>query len=150
MQELQQKGHTVITVIRPKDVLEQLCIDSNINYLKIKDKPKIWYSRNSLVAIFERFTDSRIVNKEKPDQLVGSDGSLARVGFIKRIPSFEYSEDDAEAVKLYAILSFPFYTNVVCPEVTSAWHWNYKKIGYKSYHELAYLHPNQFVPEKIL
>ena len=149
MRELQEKGHTVITVIRPKDVLEKLCIDSNLNFIKIKDRPNRFGMLGLAWSLFMKDLQIlRIVNSEKPDQLVGSDGSLARVGFLKRIPSFEYSEDDAEAIKLYAVLSFPFYTNIVCPEVTSAWHWNYKKIGYKSYHELAYLHPNQFTPDK--
>ena len=149
MRELQEKGHTVITVIRPKDVLEKLCIDSNLNFIKIKDRPNRFGMLGLAWSLFMKDLQIlRIVNSEKPDQLVGSDGSLARVGFLKRIPSFEYSEDDAEAIKLYAVLSFPFYTNIVCPEVTSVWHWNYKKIGYKSYHELAYLHPNQFTPDK--
>ena len=149
MRELQEKGHAVITVIRPKDVLEKLCIDSNISFIKIKDRPNRFGMLGLAWSLFMKDLQIlRIVNSEKPDQLVGSDGSLARVGFLKRIPSFEYSEDDAEAIKLYAVLSFPFYTNIVCPEVTSVWHWNYKKIGYKSYHELAYLHPNQFTPDK--
>lgn len=45
-------------------------------------------------------------------------------------------------------MSFPFYTNIVCPSVTGAWLWNNKKIGYNSYHELAYLHPNHFKADK--
>jgi len=45
-------------------------------------------------------------------------------------------------------LSFPFYSNIISPKVTSAWKWNYKKIGYDSYHELAYLHPNHFTPDE--
>ena len=64
------------------------------NYLKIKDKPKKYGIVGLAWSLFLKDLQIlRIVNKEKPDQLVGSDGSLARVGFIKRIPSFEYSED---------------------------------------------------------
>ena len=39
-------------------------------------------------------------------------------------------------------------THLVCPNCCSAWKWNYKKTGYNSYHELAYLHPNHFTPDK--
>lgn len=149
IQELKEHGHEVIVVIRPKDVLEQLCIESKLDYIKINDRP----TKGGIIklgrSLFEKDLEVlKIVKREKPDQLVGSDGTLARIGFLEKIPSFEYSEDDAEAIKLYAITSFPFYTNIICPEVTSAWLWNYKKIGYNSYHELAYLHPNHFIPDK--
>ncbi len=151
MQELKSKGHTVIAVIRPKDVLEQLCIDSNLQHIKIKERPQKHGMLGLAWSLFQKDLQIfKIVSKEKPIQLIGSDGSLARVGFLKNIPSFEYSEDDAEAIKLYAILSFPFYTNIICPNVTSAWLWKNKKIGYNSYHELAYLHPNHFQQNKAI
>lgn len=149
MKELEKKGHEIIAVIRPKDVLEQLCIDYELDFIKIKNRPKRFGLIGLGVALLEKDIEIlKIVNNHKPDLLLGSDGTLARVGTLKGIPSFEFNEDDAEAIKLYAITSFPFYTNIVCPEVTSAWKWNHKKIGFNSYHELAYLHPNQFTPDK--
>lgn len=145
--ELKSKGHEIISVIRPKDVLEQLCVDSKLDFIKIKDRPKKLGMLGLAWSLFQKDVQIyKIASSSKPDLLIGSDGSLARVGFLKNIPSFEFSEDDAEAIKIYAITSFPFYTNIVTPEVTSCWHWNRKKIGYNSYHELAYLHPNQFTP----
>jgi len=149
MKALEQKGHKIIAVIRPKDVLEQLCIDYKLDFIKIKNRPKRFGLLGLAIALIEKDIEIlKIVNKHKPDLLLGSDGTLARVGFLKGIPSFEFNEDDAEAIKLYALTSFPFYTNIVCPEVTSVWKWNSKKIGFNSYHELAYLHPNQFTPDK--
>lgn len=147
--ELQKKGYETLIVIRPKDVLEQLCINSGLNYIRIKSRPKKYGFIGLAMSLLKKdFDVYKLVRDAKPDLLVGSDGTLARVGFVSRIPSFEFSEDDAEAVKLYALLSFPFYTNIVSPEVTSAWLWNSKKIGCNSYHELAYLHPNHFKADK--
>ena len=149
--ELQKNGNKAIIVIRPKDVLEQLCIDSGLNYIRIKSRPKKYGFLGLAISLLKKdFDVYRLVKETKPDLLIGSDGTLERVGFISRIPSFEFSEDDAEAVKLYALLSFPFYTNIVSPEVTSAWWWNSKKIGCNSYHELAYLHPNHFEADKVV
>lgn len=149
MKELEKKGHQIIAVIRPKDVLEQLCVDYGLNFIKIKNRPKRFGMLGLAFALINKdFELLKIVNEQKPDLLLGSDGTLARVGALKGIPSFEFSEDDAEAIRLYAITCFPFYSNIVCPEVTSAWHWDKKKIGFNSYHELAYLHPNQFTPDK--
>lgn len=147
--KLKEKGHEVISVIRPKDVLELLCIESKLDFIKIKNRPKKFGMLGLAWSLLQKDIQIlKIVNEHKPDLLIGSDGSLARVGFLKGIPSFEFSEDDAEAIKIYAITSFPFYTNIVTPEVTSCWLWNKKKIGYNSYHELAYLHPNQFTPDR--
>jgi uncharacterized protein len=149
MRNLEQRGHQVVVVIRPKDVLEQLCVDSAIKFIKIEERPKrmgmlglAWSLLKKDIQVY------KLVKKFKPCQLIGSDGTLARVGWLLRIPSFEYNEDDAEAIKLYAWLSFPFYSHIVTPEVTSSWLWEKKKITYNSYHELAYLHPHHFVPNK--
>lgn len=149
MKELEKKGHEIIAVIRPKDVLEKLCEEYGLKFIKVKSRPNKFGLLGLAVGLIDKDIQLlKIVNKHKPDLLLGSDSTLARVGFLKGIPSFEFNEDDGEAIKLYALTSFPFYTKIVTPEVTSSWYWNYKKIGYNSYHELGYLHPNHFTPDK--
>ena len=145
IENLRSLGHKVIIVIRPKDVLEQLCVDYGWTFIKTKDRPKKGGLFGLFIPLIEKTVEVyKIAKKEKPCMLIGSDGVLAYVGSMLGIPSFECYEDDAKAIKLYAMMFFPFYTNVVSPEVTDAWLWNKKKIGYESYHELGYLHPNQF------
>ena len=146
---LKRDGHEVVTVIRPKDVLEQLCQNAGMQVYKVKNRPKKWGLFGLGLFLIEKiFEVWRIARKEKPDLLVGSDGVLAVVGKLIGRPSFECYEDDAEAIALYAKMFFPIYTSLVCPECCSAGKWERKKTGYKSYHELGYLHPNQFTPDK--
>lgn len=146
---LKRDGHTVVVVIRPKDVLESLCENAGMACYKVKNRPKKWGLLGlGLFLIEKTFEVKKIVKKEKPDLLVGSDGVLAIVGKLTGKPSFECSEDDAEAIALYAKMFFPFYTGIISPDCCSAWKWEKKKTGYKSYHELGYLHPNQFIPNK--
>lgn len=146
---LQKDGHKVVVVIRPKDVLEQLCINAGMQFYKVKNRPKKWGMVGLALFLIEKIVEVlRIARKEKPDILIGSDGVLAVVGKLIRKPAFECYEDDAEAIALYARMFFPIYTGVICPECCSAWKWNKKKIAYPSYHELGYLHPNQFTPDK--
>ncbi len=146
---LTKDGHKVVIVIRPKDVLEQLCINAGMEFYKVKDRPKKWGMFGLAIFLIEKiFEVLRIARKEKPDILIGSDGVLAVVGKLIRKPAFECYEDDAEAIALYAKMFFPIYTGVICPECCSAWKWDKKKIAYPSYHELGYLHPNQFTPDK--
>ena len=146
---LKRDGHKVVIVIRPKDVLEQLCIDAGMEFYKVKNRPKKWGMFGLAIFLIEKiFEVLRIARKEKPDMLVGSDGVLAVVGKLIRRPAFEMYEDDAEAIALYARMFFPIYTGVVCPHCCSAWKWEGKKYSYPSYHELGYLHPNQFKPSR--
>lgn len=146
---LKRSGNEVVVVIRPKDVLEQLLINDGMPFVKVKDRPKKWGMLGLGLFLVEKvFEVWKICRKEKPDMLVGSDGVLAVVGKLIRKPSFECYEDDAEAIALYARMFFPLYSGLVCPECCSAWKWERKKTGYKSYHELGYLHPNQFSPDK--
>ena len=146
---LKRDGHKVVIVIRPKDVLEQLCIDAGMEFYKVKNRPKKWGMFGLAIFLIEKiFEVLRIARKEKPDLLVGSDGVLAVVGKLIRRPAFEMYEDDAEAIALYARMFFPIYTGVVCPHCCSAWKWEAKKYSYPSYHELGYLHPNQFKPSR--
>ena len=146
---LQQHGHEVVIVIRPKDVLERLCIDANMPFYKVKDRPKKWGMLGLGFSLIEKIIEVfKITRKEKPNILIGSDGVLAVVGKLLGIPAFECYEDDAEAIALYAKMFFPIFTGVIGPICCSAWKWENKKVGYPSYHELGYLHPNQFTPNK--
>ena len=146
---LQQHGHEVVIVIRPKDVLERLCIDANMPFYKVKDRPKKWGMLGLGISLIEKIIEVfKITRKEKPNILIGSDGVLAVVGKMLGIPAFECYEDDAEAIALYAKMFFPIFTGVIGPICCSAWKWECKKVGYPSYHELGYLHPNQFTPNK--
>ena len=146
---LQHDGHEVVVVIRPKDVLEQLCIDANMPYYKVKNRPKKWGMFGLAIFLIEKIIEVlHIARKEKPDMLVGSDGVLAVVGKILRIPAFECYEDDGEAIALYAKMFFPIYTGLLGPQCCSAWKWESKKLGYPSYQELGYIHPNHFTANK--
>ncbi len=146
---LQRDGHQVVVVIRPKDVLEELCLNSNMPYLKVKNRPKKWGLLGLGISLIGKTIDvSRIVRKEKPDMLIGSDGVLAFSGKICHVPSFEWFEDDVDVIKLYAKMFFPLYANVVSPAVCNAGKWRYKQITYSGYQKLAYLHPDYFIPDK--
>ncbi len=145
---LKKDGHDVVVVIRPKDVLETLCENAGMTFYKVKNRPKKWGLFGlGLFLVEKSFEVWKIARKEKPDLLIGSDGVMAIVGKLMGKPSFECFEDDAEAIALYAKMFFPLFTGLIGPTCCSAWKWEEKKISYQSYHELGYLHPNQFTPD---
>jgi predicted glycosyltransferase len=148
IKNLQAKSHQVVIVIKSKDVLEKLLIDSNLSYINIAPKLK----KNGKVALYFSLikriaTLTKIILKYKPTKLAGSAAELAILGKLFRIPSYVFFEDDFEVVPKFAKIAGPLATYLVCPNCCSAWKWNAKKIGYNSYHELAYLHPNHFTPD---
>ena len=146
---LKEAGNKVIVVIRPKDVLEQLCINEGLSYYSIGQRPDKGGKLARAVVVVQRFfAIARVVRKEKPCMLIGSDGVMAYLGTLFRIPSFEFFDDDYGIIKLYAWSFFPFYSDLVCPNVTDAGRWQKKKTGYEGYQKLAYLYPNRFIPDK--
>ncbi len=140
----------VIVCIKSKDVLENLLKESGIDFINIdskisKRRGKLFILLNFFRRIFKLMG---VMLKNKPLRLVGSAAELAVLGKILNIPSFIFFEDDFEKVAPFARIAGPTATYLICPECCSAWKWNHKKIGYPSYHELAYLHPNHFIPDR--
>lgn len=146
---LKAHGHKVVVVIRPKDVLEQLCVNAGMEYVKIKERSRNTGKLGMALSLIQKTgAVMQIVNQTKPDFMIGCDGAIAYAGKLVGIPSFDCDEDDAEATPLFAKLFYPFFTGVIAPTICSAGKWEYKKIGHHSYHELAYLHPNHFTPDR--
>ncbi len=145
IKNLQTKSVKVVIVIKSKDVLEKLLLDSKLPYINISEGNA---KGNAYKNFFKRLYNlAKIIQTNKPKLLIGSAAELAVLGKLFQIPSFIFFEDDFEAVKKFARVTGLFATKLICPDCCSAWKWNDKKIGYKSYHELAYLHPNHFTPD---
>jgi len=145
IKNLQARSVKVVIVIKSKDVLEKLLADSKLPYLNISDA-------NNKGSAYKNFAKrlynlAKIIRANKPSLLIGSAAELTILGKIFHIPSYIFFEDDFEAVKKFAKIAGPLATKLICPQCCSAWKWNDKKLGYKSYHELAYLHPDHFTPD---
>ncbi|MDX2173142.1 MAG: DUF354 domain-containing protein [Bacteroidota bacterium] len=147
IKNLQSKSSKVLIVIKSKDVLEKLLMDSNLPYINVYENNNI-KDQKPVILFYKRLKSLyKIIRKHKPDKLIGSAAELTILGKLFRKPSYVFFEDDFEAVQKFAKIAGPLATHLVCPNCCSAWKWNHKKIGYNSYHELAYLHPNHFTPD---
>jgi predicted glycosyltransferase len=85
-----------------------------------------------------------LTRRKKYDLLIGTDPSLAHIGFIRRIPVITVLEDDFKVVPFLARTTFPFTTTILTPEVCNIGRYTRKKAGYKGYMKLGYLHPSVF------
>lgn len=144
---LHQSGNTVSVLIKKKDVLEDLIRESGFQYLNILPEGR----RESKVAIslgvLKR--DWRLLRfclKNRPDLMIGTSTEIGHIGTLLHIPSINVNEDDASVVPLYCKISYPWNTVILSPMVCDNGKWEHKSVKYQGYHELAYLHPNHFVP----
>jgi uncharacterized protein len=145
---LNENGHQTNILIKKKDILEELLNEYGLNYLNILPEGRKDSKFGIAIGQFKQFQKLlRFCLKNKPAILIGSTPTVAQVGSILRLPSIVLSEDDAEAVSLFAKTTYPFATYILSPDSCYNGKWDKKTIKYNSYHELAYLHPNHFKPE---
>ena len=149
VQHLRENGHTVHIVIKSKDVLGKLLDEAGWEYQFIHQKKhaKSYFSffQNLLIRDYRIF---RIARKLKPDLLMGSDASVAHVGKLLGIPCITTLEDDYQVISNLARLTYPFTTHILAPEPCDVGKWHHKKISYKGYMKLSYLHPSVFQPDR--
>lgn len=147
--ELKSKNHQVFILIKKKDVLESLLIDSNLDFQNIlPDGRKDSFLSIGLGLLKQDLSLFKFCYKNNPDILIGSSTAITHVGKLLRIPSIVFGEDDTKIVPIFAKLSYPFATNILSPDVCNNGKWDRQTIKYSGYHELAYLHPNNFNPSK--
>lgn len=145
---LKAKGHNVDILIKKKDILEELLISSGLEYRNIL--PDGRKDSKLGIAIGQLKQDIKMLQyclSKRPNLLIGTSVAISHVGKLLGIPSINVNEDDAEVVPLYAKLAYPWADHIVSPKVCSVGKWKNKKIEYEGYHELAYLHPDNFIPD---
>ena len=148
---LMSRGHHIEIIITSKDVLEDLVKFEGWNYTnifpegrKIKGlSPIISSGINLLRTIYRLY---KYTQKKKYDLFI-TDDLLVFFTKILNVPSIAFTDDDIAITKQFSII-LSRATYILAPEITDLKKFNYKKIGFNGYKELAYLHPNTFTPDK--
>jgi len=146
---LRNDGHNVLVTNRSKDVLEKLLeCENNIN-ISLKYSRGINNKCRNLIN--REFKLNKIIVEYRPSLLLGTSPEIAHLGFLNKIPSIFFGEDDVDlsiVMKLGAYTCYPFFSHILSPTTCNNSIWNKKTTKYYGYHELAYLHPNHFKPDK--
>lgn len=147
--QLRNDGHHVELLIKKKDVLQELLDNEGLDYHNILEEGRSDSKLGILWGLIKRAHRlNSFCSKFHPDLLVGTSVENSFIGKVRGIPVINVNEDDADVVPLYAKLSYPWANVILNPDVCNSGKWDVKATKYKSYHELAYLHPNNFVPSK--
>jgi predicted glycosyltransferase len=146
--DLEKRKHKINILIKKKDILEDLLKDSDIPYKNILPEGRKDSKVGIIIGQIKQVVRLGVFCLQKrPELLIGSVPTVAQVGALLGITSINLSEDDAEAVSLFAKTTYPFSSVILAPDTCNNGKWEYKSIKYKGYHELAYLHPNHFKPD---
>jgi uncharacterized protein len=146
---LKSAGHEVIILARKKDVLEDLLRSENLSYVNVMPRDRSQNLWGMLQAMLTReWAIFRHAIAPRPALMLGSCPEIGHIGTLLRIPSIVVNEDDNHVIPRFAKLAYPFCTHILAPRCCQVGKWEHKAIRYSSYHELAYLHPNHFEPDR--
>lgn len=148
MDQLKQKGHEILTVGREKDVLLDLM--QEVPYSKVFLPGKRGNSKFVLITsvLKRQWQMIKLARKFKPDLMIGTDIVITHVGKLLGIPTVILNEDDTDQIPFFTKYGIRFASTVLSPEPCGDAPYEYKTYNYPGYHELAYLHPDHFKPER--
>lgn len=142
---LRENGHTVLVTSRSKEIATELLDRMGIEHRILSSE-----GEGGVLALGkELFTRNRallrVVREFRPDAMAAIGGIfIAQVGWLSKTPSVVFY--DTENAKLQNLLTYPFASVVVAPHAYQAWLPS-NHIRYSGYHELSYLHPDNFQPD---
>lgn len=146
IKQLQTNGHTLLITARDKEVTRKLLKYYRIDFLS-RPSSKNGVLHKALGIFKITFCLWKHYRHFKADILIGGVGNayISLLGFITGKPAVIF--DDTEHSK-YELLFVNMFSNVIiCPDCYTK-NLGKKQIRYSGYHELAYLHLNQFTPDK--
>ena len=142
---LKNNHNKIIVTSRNKDVTNHLLEHSGIEFICISE------FRNNIggmiIELIQR--DYRIFQLHREinfDASIGSTVFIAHLATLFNVPSYNFGEDDDDIVPLSTYITFPFTSKIINPDCVRFNKWCNKRVLHSSYHELAYLHPNNFTP----
>ena len=143
--EMVNRGHEVLVTARDKDLTLELlaAFDIPATILSTQRRGRLGLARELLGRTRRLGVEVRRI---RPDVLVGIMGpSIALVGRWRRLPAVVfYDTENATATNRWV---YPMAAAVCTPDCYSA-PVRGNHITYPGYHELAYLHPARFTPDR--
>lgn len=144
-------GNDVFIIIKTKDILEDLLKNAGLPYYNVL---KVAHRKSKFGILFDMLLRDwrifRFVKKHNIDLLTGSTPEVAQVSWLAGKYSVNTGEDDAAVIPAFWKVAGRFMQCFLSPRVCDNGKYESKSVKYESYHELAYLHPNHFTPNKAI
>jgi predicted glycosyltransferase len=140
-----ERGHKVVVAIRDRDIVADLLNAYRLEFT-VASKARTSFLGLVWELVEHDYQVLRLAVKHRSHVLVGTSVAVSHVSRVTKARSIVFNEDDADVARGFAWLSYPFAHAIVTPEGLRD-RGTAKRVTHNSYHELAYLHPNQFQPD---
>jgi predicted glycosyltransferase len=143
IKELEKKGHEILVTARDKEVTVNLLEAYDIEYTILSSMKQ---GKANLIKewIVRDYKLLNIARKFKPDVLTGIlNPCVAHVSWLLGKKSIVFN--DTEHATFAQKITYPF-SSMICTPSSFKNDIGKKQLKYDGYHELAYLHPNNFTP----
>lgn len=143
---LRERGHQIVVTSRDKDMALPLLEELGIGHEVLSALKK--GGALSLAGELARRDAAlyHVAKRHRVQAMAAIGGTfIAHVGRVTGIPSLVFY--DTENATLQNLITYPFAHRVVVPRCYGGW-LPRRHLRYDGYHELAYLRPNRFMPDK--
>lgn len=141
----QEHGHQILFTIRNRPLVPDLLAAGKFRYV-VASTPHTGVVGLAWELLEHDWNVLKAAIHFKADVMLGTSVAIAHTSKIIQTPSIVFSEDDADYLKIQALLTYPFANTIVIPESLRDKRTS-KYVTYESFHELAYLHPDNFYPD---
>lgn len=145
--EMKNRNHELLVTVKEIPSAVQLLQFYNIPFISIGSKSDGIIRKGVNQLLYDTRMAS-IVRSNKIDLGLGSSITLAHVSVISRMKSVIFDDDDDAMQPLMTWFGHPFADYIVSPVSLKGNRRRKDTIFYNGYHELAYLHPNRFIPDE--
>lgn len=144
---LQEHGHRITVTSRVKEFALEL-----LDEMGVQHTPLSRLGKGGLFSLAKELIERdlallKVVRKNNIDIMAAIGGvSIAHVTRLTGVPSLVFY--DTENATLQNLITYPFASLVLVPRCYSAWLPKNRHTRYPGYHELSYLHPSMFTPDR--
>ncbi len=144
---LKERGHDVMITSREKEIAVDLLEELNLPHevLSVQAGGGLFALGKELLT--RNHALYRVVKHFQPDVMAAIGGVfIAQVGKLTGVPSLVFY--DTENATLQNAITYPFASCVIVPRCYSSWVPKKRHLRYAGYHEISYLHPDYFTPDR--
>lgn len=142
-----EKGHKVVFTVKDIEIATMLLNYYGFSYTTFPSKKDGLFEKviRQMQYNWKLF---RICKRERIDIAIGTSVSIAHVSRITSIKSIIFDDDDDDVQPLITKYVHPYADVLISPEALKFKRKRKDTIYYPGTHELAYLHPSRFTPDR--
>lgn len=146
IKEMQDRNHKFWMIVKNVASSKQLLEIYNIPFIEIGDKKDSLIGKG-LNQLRYNWILQGLVRKYRISVGMGSSITVPQVSKLTKMHSVVFDDDDDQVEPLFTYFAHPFSDYLLSPDVLKNKRRKKSTIYYSGYHELAYLHPNRFLPD---